>query len=262
MGIGDQSDRTVCLHKDERLRVNLSFYGPNSSMPAHDHEIDQISFLLAGELRESVGVDEADLCTFARGLKRSGISHANRFGPHGALILSINLELQERDPFSSSPGWEWQRGDVVRSAMAALNPLARLRDEPNPLCRVQIIWDMMATQVDDEDRPSRVGVSSWLRDVREQLIEEPEANSLADIAGQSGRHPVHLSRAFKTAFGVPPSVYRARCRLARAVSHLLEGQSPAIAASTAGFADQSHFARAVRREMGVTPRHLQSLMAI
>lgn len=260
MDKGNQKDRAICLHRDKRLHVALRYYKPNAVMPLHRHEIDQITFLLAGEFRELVGAKEADLCTSARGLKRSDVYHADQFGPSGALLLSVNLVLDQQ-LVTDLPGWDWKIGKSVRHMVGALSPVARLLNERNEDRRAEIVWDLVSARIDDQPEPDRRDKARWLSDVRARLIEETDAVSLVDMASASGMHPVHLSRAFKGAFGMPPSVYRARCRLARAISHLVDGAPPANAASIAGFADQSHLSRSIKQEIGVTPRHLQNLLA-
>ncbi|GAA0267034.1 AraC family transcriptional regulator [Pseudomonas rhodesiae] len=62
-----------------------------------------------------------------------------------------------------------------------------------------------------------------------------------------------LSRAFKSAFGLPPHAYLVQLRLARARHLLAKGELPADVAITLGFADQSHLGRWFVRAYGLTP---------
>jgi AraC-like DNA-binding protein len=63
----------------------------------------------------------------------------------------------------------------------------------------------------------------------------------------------HLIRAFTRAYGLPPHAYANQLRLIAAKQMLAAGQSPAAAAASAGFYDQSHLNRAFKRAYGVTP---------
>jgi len=73
------------------------------------------------------------------------------------------------------------------------------------------------------------------------------------LAAQAGLSRVHLTRAFRQHFGVPPHVYLNSVRLRHAQQALLAGQALADAALAAGFADQSHFNRRFRGSVGVAP---------
>jgi AraC-like DNA-binding protein len=63
----------------------------------------------------------------------------------------------------------------------------------------------------------------------------------------------HLIRAFSKEYGLPPHAYANQLRLIAAKRLLAAGQSPADAAASAGFYDQSHLNRAFKRAYGITP---------
>ena len=78
--------------------------------------------------------------------------------------------------------------------------------------------------------------------------------SVAEIAAATGMSASHLKTLFKRTTGLPVHQYVIRQRLDRAVSLISRGRLRLSAAALkAGFADQSHMARCMRRIMGVTP---------
>jgi AraC-like DNA-binding protein len=77
--------------------------------------------------------------------------------------------------------------------------------------------------------------------------------TVAQLAREAGLSRVHLTRAFAKSFGMPPHAYLNSVRLRAAMRALLSGSSLAEAATSAGFADQSHFNRRFRGSMGVPP---------
>jgi len=71
-----------------------------------------------------------------------------------------------------------------------------------------------------------------------------------------------LSRAFRTETGLTLSAYRRRLRVSLTLERLAAGeQSLAGLAAEAGFADQAHMTRTLRRETDLTPGQLRRLLA-
>ncbi|WP_455927024.1 AraC family ligand binding domain-containing protein [Pseudomonas capeferrum] len=74
-----------------------------------------------------------------------------------------------------------------------------------------------------------------------------------ELALATGVDRFRLTRAFKSAFGLPPHAYLVQLRLARARNLLAKGEQPAEVATALGFADQSHLGRWFVRAYGLTP---------
>jgi transcriptional regulator GlxA family with amidase domain len=95
-----------------------------------------------------------------------------------------------------------------------------------------------------------------LRRVREyidrHLDQNIELQALADAAGLS---KYYFARTFKESQRMTPLYYVFQQRMKRAQQLLVETNLPiAEIAIATGFADQSHFSRRFRRQLGVTPR--------
>lgn len=92
-----------------------------------------------------------------------------------------------------------------------------------------------------------------------RVIEYIEAHlnqelTLAELADVACLSPCHFSRSFKQAMGVGPQRYIVQRRVERAKALMrTSGDTLAGIATTVGFADQSHFTAAFRREVGVPP---------
>jgi AraC family transcriptional regulator len=81
--------------------------------------------------------------------------------------------------------------------------------------------------------------------------------TIAALAQVAGLSEAHFARGFRAAFAESPHRMLLRLRLERALYLATRKRfSLADAAAAAGFYDQSHFANAVRRYFGVTPRQL------
>ncbi|MEE2566384.1 AraC family transcriptional regulator [Hyphobacterium marinum] len=240
------------------VSVRVSHYAPGAVMRTHAHAAHQVSLVLAGELEERSGSDCRDLSGPSLGYKASGRDHANRYGPNGALILSINLDSYDAVAPAAS-GWRWRPAgaDEIRLARA-MTAAGGTRD------LLDFAADLAAGMDEfDEDRDVRRPGShpDWVLRLRDQLREETEPVDLDAAARSAGVHRAHLSRGFRRCFGMPPSLYALRCRLARGVRYLADGAPGSHAAHDAGFADQSHFIRMLKRETGFTPEILRGLLA-
>ena len=116
-----------------------------------------------------------------------------------------------------------------------------------------LVLRLAATVVREREHSS--GSSAWVEDVRERLRAEFQSPaSLDDLAAEAGVHPGHLTRTFRARFGCSIGTYVRRLRVSAVLRAIADpDRSLADLASEAGFSDQSHMGRVVRRETGLTP---------
>jgi AraC family transcriptional regulator len=89
-----------------------------------------------------------------------------------------------------------------------------------------------------------------------------ELPSISDIGTMIGIHPVHVSRVFRSHYGMPLSKYIVSVKIERAAAALRAGTlSVAAVAAETGFSDQSHLCKSFKSVMGVTPREYKALFA-
>jgi AraC family transcriptional regulator len=100
----------------------------------------------------------------------------------------------------------------------------------------------------------------WLRRVRE-LLDDRFAENLTHeaVAAAVGIHPIHLARVFRHHCGCTLGDYARKLRVDYAARKLVSTDEPlARIACDAGFADQSHFTRSFKRQIGMTPAAFRS----
>ena len=86
--------------------------------------------------------------------------------------------------------------------------------------------------------------------------------TLAELSGIACLSPCHLSRSFKQEIGIGPQRYTMQRRVERAKALLRHDDETLVGiAALVGFADQSHFTAAFRRETGMTPGRYRATSA-
>lgn len=99
--------------------------------------------------------------------------------------------------------------------------------------------------------------------VKELLHDQFQSHlTLADIAHETGLHPVYLAQAFRKIYGCTIGDYIRKLRLDYACKELTNKTlSLSVISLNAGFYDQSHFTRTFKRHLGVTPAEFRRQMA-
>jgi transcriptional regulator GlxA family with amidase domain len=109
--------------------------------------------------------------------------------------------------------------------------------------------------VEGADRGPRAGARNDLawRVLRRMREDGADADGIGELAAKTGVSRYALIRAFKRRFGLSPEDVRRQLRVERART-LLAGSAPLVdIAAAAGFSDQSHMTRELRRLVGIAP---------
>lgn len=228
-------------------------------MPMHRHDTAQLSVLLSGLQREVNCQGETDTAHFAMQLRPPEFEHATLFGDQGAILLSINL-FDEEQLSATRQAMRQQSAEQVRQEWHALIAVVTGGRRIQERVVNELTDDLLAAICEAPAFTAKPKAAPhWLHRARGMLI-ETELDSSA-IAGAVGVHRVHLARSFRRYFGLSLTRYRVRMRLARATQQLVtEKGHIAETAVGAGFSDQSHLTRHMRREMGLTPAALMRVM--
>jgi AraC family transcriptional regulator len=243
------------------LRSAIVRYAPNETWAAHEHDEMSISVVLGGDLTEAVGGREVQAGLGSVVVKPAKSVHSNRFGPSGAVFLAIwpgELIAGEVSP-QAADRWRWRHDPAGLKRWIGVAKEFALHDHLGFAEE-----EVMALLHDDGE--GRLGHEPpvRLRRIRDQLHAlGPERPSVALLARALGLHPGYLTRTFRRHYGCSISDYVRRIRVRRAASILIGAAPPPIAglAQELGFADQSHFCRTFRNELGVTPTDYRRALA-
>nr|WP_315457955.1 AraC family transcriptional regulator [uncultured Sphingorhabdus sp.] len=104
---------------------------------------------------------------------------------------------------------------------------------------------------------NKAAIDERLLAALELLAKEPGSRSIGDTALACNLSESRLRTLARGQLGLPLSTWLIWRKLERATRTLHEGTTLSDAAAAGGFADQAHFARAMRRMFGITPRTAQ-----
>jgi AraC-like DNA-binding protein len=185
-----------------------------------------------------------------------GATHGARFGSAGARILIVRPRNASDPVAGCFDRIAELRGRELTWLAWRLAGELRAEDAAAPLAAEGFALELLAatTRETRAERP-HARPPAWLRAAEELLRARlAERIGLAELAETVGVHPAYLARAFRAHYGLSVGEYGRRLRLAWAAAELAGSETPlAEIASSAGFADQSHFTRVFRRHVGATP---------
>jgi AraC family transcriptional regulator len=165
--------------------------------------------------------------------------------------VAIAPQLHVRDPRIEHIGW------AVKAELETLEPLGRLYGDSLGLALAAHLLRkyVPVRTLSGDAKLSHRRLARVFDFVQTNIANDLSLCELAKIAGVS---PSHFKTLFKQTVGVPVHQYVIRRRVEHAAELLQCGDPPlADVALQAGFSNQSHMARCMRRIIGVTPGTLR-----
>jgi AraC family transcriptional regulator len=228
-------------------------YPSGHRLPAHSHGIPYFCFVLQGRFAETYCDRDLmygpGILTFhPPGETHSDIFHTN--------VRCLNVELHERSTHEDAQ--QMQRRDFHGGTPSYLaTKVYREFCEPDELSDLAIeglVLEMIVESVRAAKKKDCV-VPIWLESSRELLHAHfAERITVAELASTLGVHPTHLAREFRRHFKRTVGEYVRMLRIDFARRELCQSTIPITQiALTAGFFDQSHFARTFKQLTGMPP---------
>lgn len=245
-----------------------TLYEEAAVLPAHAHEYPCLVVVLDGTFEERCDATERLVEPKTILVRPAGEVHSDSFRRGGARCLNVELP----------PHWLARVGDAATplhrsgahsggafaaGAGALYTHFLLGREERSSIGVESLILRLFADH-GGLPRPSSRVPPPWLARVRERLHEQASSSlSLAELADSAGVHPVHLAATFRRCYGTTVAAYLRQLRIELACRELAHSDAPlADVALAAGFADQSHFGRTMKRILGVTPAAFRAANAI
>lgn len=247
LGFGVNYD-TVVARTARDLRLTLSSHSDESDNPPHSHINDYVCIVLAGGFVELSRDKWRDRRAGAMFVHRAGEIHNDRFGPHGAVCLSLHLspgDLPDGSIDRSCSISTWLAADALAFELAATRP-------------EDLVMGSLAAEIIAEIRPGIAKAADrggWIDKVIQAVSDEPARRwTLRELADVAERHPVHVAQAFRARTGLSLGAFQRRRRLVTLGLALRSSRNPlAMLASDLGYCDQSHMNAEFRAAFGVSP---------
>lgn len=242
--------------------VRLKRYAPTTRMAEHVHDDATLCLLVAGGYEERTrgradwhGPGQMMFCP-------AGEAHGQAFSTEGALKLLVTpcastLDyLQDRLCLSEAPFVGSRR------LLAISRQLARELVQPDQVASRLAVEGLMIEALGEFGRRRRAVRPDipWVRQAREFVQSNACTGFTLDmLAASMGRHPIHVARSFRKAFGTSVGAFARDVRIARAASLLRTTRRPiSDIAVDCGFFDQAHLTRTFKESHGITPAKFRS----
>ena len=233
-------------------------YAPTVKLPVHSHEAAYFCFVLEGDFTEYYG-RRSRLCRpLTLVFHPAGEKHSDYFHT-GTRCFNIQMNAQwfervrRHSKVINAPA---DFCDVWLSSLAArLYRESCEFDNLSPLVVEGLTLEILAESSRRRFAKSESHPPRWLRQAREILDERFDENlTLIALSELVGVHPVHLAREFRRFYRSTVGEYVRRRRVEIACRQISTTDSPlSEIALAAGFFDQSHFARTLKKFTGLSP---------
>ena len=237
--------------------ITDAWFPANAVLEPHTHARAIFAVMLAGSFSNRIAGREYDCTPACFWTEPLGEKHANRGGMAGARVFVVQPDperAQVVEPFA--PLLDAIRyGHNPTVAMDARRALAEVGadDQLAPLAMESLVFSMLIaatrlTSVGTHDRAPR-----WVQQARDYVHANYRRNfRISDVAALVGVEPSHLAHVFRHFYGSTVGEYARAQRLSWALEQLEHSDTPiAKIAVSAGYCDQSHLTREVKRTLGV-----------
>ncbi|VAV92917.1 hypothetical protein MNBD_ALPHA01-480 [hydrothermal vent metagenome] len=256
--------QTVLNHPCEVIKADFG----TSSFDRHFHDSFSIGLVTRGMnsfsyRKQQVDVPAGAICiadpgeVHDGGLAGNPWSYLNIFVPM-SLFQALSFEAEIPTEIAFQNGCITDRESCLHlsrmfSTLLVSNPGRARVDELAILAFMHLLNHHLAC----DRHTSRPEVGPTARHAIEIMTDHRgKGVSLEQLANETGASRYAVIRAVSAAIGITPVTYMTQLRIARAKKLVREGTSIAEAAVEAGFSDQPHLTRVMKRHMGITPGRL------
>jgi AraC-like DNA-binding protein len=229
----------------------------------HTHRNHYIIITLNGEYASTFGTRTESYRPWTVSYHPAGTPHTSRYGKTGAKVLYVEIPAEQLRCFGQEDATHLStislHGGLVELTARHLYDEFDHPDQLSPVVLDSFVLQLFAQVCRHSRQPARA-LPSWLGKA-EKLIRTRfmEPLSLASLASAVHVHPVHLAREFRRHYRCTVGEQIHRLRIEFACEQLRKTSMNLLdIALAAGFADQSHFSVAFKKQIGTTPSRFRA----
>ena len=241
-------------------------YIPHFSGPRHVH--DQVGYFcltLQGGYTEYSRQQNREFGPATLLYHSPGEAHSDKFGNQETRLFCVWVSRERlravRDYTTAADNSaQFTHGSALQLAFRMYKEFRSL-DELSPLVIEGLTLELLAETFRAAQREVKYFDQPWIKRAHD-LIQARFNDTfvVSEIAESVGVHPVHLTRVFRRRFGCTVGEYVRQLRVDFACRELSNSRKPlAEIATTAGFCDQAHLSRTLKRFTGMTPVEFRSV---
>ena len=248
------------LERDRRtrsMRLVESRYARGTRLPAHDHAHAHLCIVLQGTYEERVGARTFERVPLDVVWYPAEAGHAEAFRSDGRHLL---VDLAQTPTGVGARDVVLLEGPAVLACALGIVQLLRAAVPCTELDLEEAVAALLAEM--DGHRHWARGEPEWVARVETELRDRyRERTTLEELATTAGVTVPHLARSWRRFRGETLGDSLRGLRIAHACRRLVADRaSLAEVALEAGFADQSHMGRVLRRHVGHSPAGLQRFL--
>jgi len=241
-------------------KVHVSRYAAGSVLAPHHHGEPWLCLVLDGRYREGIFHREQDHAAGDLLFCPAFATHRQQIGGDGAVKLLFSPAPGVLD-YLLDRGIPLERAPSVMRSRTLQHIGARLwrelvaGDAFAPMAVEGLALELVAAFGREQSLAEAPAPPPWLRQVKDRLDADLTMPlSLADLARDAQRHPVHVARSFREYYGITVGEHARRVRAEKAASMLRSGNRPLLEiALDCGYASASQFSRSFKAAFGVLP---------
>jgi AraC family transcriptional regulator len=249
---------TIKKFSTAELKLSETTYASALRLAPHSHDEAYFCFVLEGSFTESYERRSRSCRQSTLVFHPTGETHSDSFETDARCFnIQMNASWFDRVRRHSSiieSSTDFYDEELCNVAMRIYREFRDL-DNFSSITIESLTLELIAKSSRRAIRKSEPKPPLWLRRVREILDERfDESLTLVALSESVGVHPVHLAREFRRFYNSTVGEYVRKRRIETACRQISATEFPfSEIAHAAGFFDQSHFTRTLKKFTGMTP---------
>jgi AraC family transcriptional regulator len=232
----------------------------------HTHQNPYFTFLLAGNMQETNKKETYECSAGTLLFHNWQDAHCNV--KHPGYTRGFHIELEQdfferyQLPLNKMEGSSMLNNPVFKLLFRNMYMQTRYTAAIENLSISESLFKVFGL-LTDVNAQETARQPAWVKKIKE-VLHEHDATSLSwdALAAIAQVHPVHLSRQFPKYFNTTVGDYLKKLRIEQAAGLLAKSGIPLTQIGyECGFADQSHFIRSFKNDVGVTPLQYRKIIA-